>query len=136
MAVNPIKVGGMTEGERILWCAAGCPVWKHGAVRALSGWLVHNIQEFAARQTLLALGLAAGFGVSSLPVPAQTTGSGTATISIEEARRIAAQNGISAIREIELDDGHWEIEGTDQAGNKFEMEIDARSGKVVKMERN
>lgn len=88
------------------------------------------------RQTLLALGLAAGLGFSSLPILAQTTGSGTATISIEEARRIAAQNGISAIREIELDDGHWEIEGTDRAGNKLEMEIDARSGKVVKMERD
>jgi uncharacterized membrane protein YkoI len=88
------------------------------------------------RQSLLTLGLAAGLAFFSLPVPAETTGSGAATISIEEARRIAAQNGISAIREIELDDGHWEIEGTDRAGNKLEMEIDARSGKVVKMERD
>jgi hypothetical protein len=41
-----------------------------------------------------------------------------------------------AIGDIELDDGHWEIEGTDRARNKLEMENDARSGKVVKMERD
>ncbi len=88
------------------------------------------------RQSLLALGLSVGLCFSPLPAFAQSTGSGTATISIEDARRIAAENGIANIKEIELDDGRWEIEGTDSAGTKHEMEIDARSGKVVKMERD
>ena len=88
------------------------------------------------QRILIVLGLTACFVLSSFSVQAQSTGAGTPQITIEDARRIAAENGIASIREIELDDGKWEIEGADAAGRKHEMEIDARSGKVVKMERD
>jgi len=57
-------------------------------------------------------------------------------IGIERAGAIAARYGIVKIREIELDDGKWEIEGSDRAGRKRELDIDARTGKVIKFERD
>jgi uncharacterized membrane protein YkoI len=62
---------------------------------------------------------------------AQPSGGG---ISMDEARRIALQYGIVKIEDIELDDGNWEIEGRDISGREREIEIDARSGKIIKIE--
>lgn len=66
----------------------------------------------------------------ALPVAAQ---SGP---SIEDVRAMAFEKGIVSISEIELDDGIWEIDGTDGEGRAIEMKVDARSGETVKMERN
>jgi Peptidase propeptide and YPEB domain len=46
---------------------------------------------------------------------------------------MAFDKGIATIKEIELDDGVWEVEGRDRSGHKIEME--ARSGEIVKMRR-
>jgi len=48
---------------------------------------------------------------------------------------MAFDKGIATIKEIELDDGVWEVEGRDDSGHKVEMEVDARSGEIVKMRR-
>jgi Peptidase propeptide and YPEB domain len=48
-------------------------------------------------------------------------------------RSRAIDKGIATIKEIELDDGVWEVEGRDRSGHKIEME--ARSGEIVKMRR-
>jgi len=52
------------------------------------------------------------------------------------AREIAFDTGIVEIKEMELDDGVWEIEGWDDRRNKIELELDARSGRIVKIERD
>lgn len=57
-------------------------------------------------------------------------------IGIENAGAIAARYGIVKIDEIELDDGKWEIEGRDRTGRERELEIDARTGRVIKFERD
>jgi uncharacterized membrane protein YkoI len=96
---------------------------------------VHFNQEFSVRHALLGLAVSACLALPA-PLLAQTTGAGTPIISIEDARRIATQNGVATIKEIELDDGKWEIEGTDSAGRERDIEIDARSGQVVKMDKD
>jgi uncharacterized membrane protein YkoI len=57
-------------------------------------------------------------------------------ISMDEARRIANDNGMVRIEEIELDDGRWEIEGRDAAGAEIEIDLSAADGTVLKMERD
>ncbi|XSG82886.1 MAG: PepSY domain-containing protein [Methyloligella sp. ZOD6] len=52
------------------------------------------------------------------------------------ARDIAFDTGIVEIKEMELDDGIWEIEGWDARHKKIELELDARSGGIVKIERD
>jgi uncharacterized membrane protein YkoI len=59
-----------------------------------------------------------------------------ARLTIEEVRAMAFAKGIATIKEIELDDGIWEVEGRDASGHKIEMEVDASSGEIVKMRRN
>lgn len=57
-------------------------------------------------------------------------------ISLEQATKIARDAGIVTIREIELDDGKWEVEGRTQAGENRELHIDAASGKITRNERD
>jgi uncharacterized membrane protein YkoI len=40
------------------------------------------------------------------------------------------------VEEVDRDDGKWEVEGKDASGREIEVDIDARSGKVVKVERD
>ena len=67
------------------------------------------------------------------PAPIQP---GPAAISMEQARRIASDNGVVRIEEIKLDDGKWEIEGRDSAGAQIEIDLRASDGTVIKMERD
>ena len=57
-------------------------------------------------------------------------------LDIEDVRAMAFDKGIATIKEIELDDGIWEVEGRDDSGHKIEMKVDARSGEIVKLRRN
>lgn len=77
----------------------------------------------------LAIAILPLFAFAATPAPAQTP-----TIGIEEATRIAHDNGMATIAEIEMDDGKWEVEGANAAGRKVEMNIDPSSGKVLKTE--
>ncbi len=84
--------------------------------------------------------LAAAFALP-LPALAQTqapapASPGAPAISIDEARRIATENGVVRIEEISLDDGKWEIEGRDAAGAEIEIDLRATDGTVIKMERD
>ena len=60
---------------------------------------------------------------------------GAERLDIEDVRAIAFDKGIATIKEIELDDGVWEVEGRDDSGHKVEMEVDAGSGEIVRMKR-
>jgi uncharacterized membrane protein YkoI len=48
---------------------------------------------------------------------------------------MAFAKGVVTIKEIELDDGIWEVEGRDAGGHKIKIEVDARSGEIVKIKR-
>ncbi len=47
---------------------------------------------------------------------------------------MAFDKGVATIKQIELD-GVWEVEGPDAGGHKIEIEVDARSGEIVKIKR-
>ena len=57
-------------------------------------------------------------------------------VTIEDVRFMAFDKGIVKIEEVELDDGIWEVEGIDASGQEIEMKIDARSGQIIKLERD
>jgi hypothetical protein len=50
--------------------------------------------------------------------------------------RHGLDKGIVKIEEVELDDGIWEVEGTDASGREIEMKVEALSGQIIKVERN
>ena len=57
-------------------------------------------------------------------------------VTIEDVRAMAFDKGIVRIEEIELDDGVWEVEGTDASGQEIEMKIEAGSGQIIKLKRD
>ena len=57
-------------------------------------------------------------------------------VTIEDVRGIAFAKGIVRIEQVELDDGVWEVEGIDPSGQEIEMKIEARSGQIIKLERD
>jgi hypothetical protein len=46
-------------------------------------------------------------------------------LSVDDVIRIAYENGMAEIDEVERDDDGWEVEGRDTAGNELELEINA-----------
>ena len=72
----------------------------------------------------LALSLALAVPASAQPV------------TIEDVRAVAFDKGIVRIEEIELDDGVWEVEGTDASGQEIEMKVEAGSGQIIKLKRD
>jgi uncharacterized membrane protein YkoI len=66
-------------------------------------------------------------------VPATLSASPKGPVDVEYLRAIAFDKGIVDIKEIELDDGVWEVEGRDATGRKIEIEVDAGTGEIVKI---
>ncbi len=87
------------------------------------------------------IGLAAQAGAQQgMPPPGPQGGQPPAmqqqrTVSVEEAIRIANQQGLVSVEKIERDDDEWEIEGRDAQGRKIEVEIDATTGEVTDVDR-
>ena len=97
-----------------------------------------------AYATIAALALAAGLGAayagSDTDEDARRSGQTTTTASSPELalEEILAQlraAGYSDIREIERERGQYEIEGRNPEGDRVELYVDARTGEVVKEER-
>ncbi len=59
-------------------------------------------------------------------------------VDIETIRDMAFDKGIVEIEEIELHRrrGVWEVEGEDASGHEIEMKVDARTGRIIKLERD
>lgn len=53
-------------------------------------------------------------------------------LTIEQAIEIAYGQGIAVIREIEFDDGCWEIEGRNADGARIELDLDGETGEIVR----
>jgi uncharacterized membrane protein YkoI len=59
------------------------------------------------------------------------------TISRDQAIAIARQNGMTDVREIDLDDNdEWELEGRQANGREIEIEISAKDGRIKEIERD
>lgn len=76
---------------------------------------------------VLALGFSVGFAAPA-----------AAYVDIETVRAMAFDRGIVKLEEIELKrrKGIWKVEGEDAYGEEIEMEIDARTGRIIKMKRD
>lgn len=59
---------------------------------------------------------------------------GHAQITQERALEIAREQGVASVREVEIDDGNWKVEGSTAQGQRIEVEINAHTGAVVKRE--
>lgn len=46
------------------------------------------------------------------------------------------KQGYSAFTDIELDDGRYELKGRDAEGRKVEIDVDARTGAILKVEQD
>ncbi|MBQ0817747.1 MAG: PepSY domain-containing protein [Hyphomicrobiaceae bacterium] len=59
-------------------------------------------------------------------------------VDIETVRAMAFDKGIVEIEEIELHQrkGVWKVEGEDATGHEIEMKVDARTGQIIKLERD
>jgi uncharacterized membrane protein YkoI len=59
-------------------------------------------------------------------------------VNIDQVRAMAFDRGIVRIEEIDLKrrKGIWEIEGRDERGNEIEMEVEAATGRIIKMRRD
>jgi uncharacterized membrane protein YkoI len=79
--------------------------------------------------------LAAAIGSVSLPVLADER-CDRGPVHAEQAIEIARGVGVVLITELECDDGVWEVEGHDARGREIEVEIDPRTGQVLKVERD
>jgi uncharacterized membrane protein YkoI len=77
-----------------------------------------------------------GFVAIAAGWPAYAQAPQAPAVSLEQATKIAREAGLVMIREIELDDGKWEVEGRNQAGERRELHIDASSGKMLRNERD
>lgn len=57
-------------------------------------------------------------------------------VTIEDVRFMAFDKGVVKIEKVELDDGIWEVKGTDASGHEIEMKVEAGSGQIIKLERD
>lgn len=88
------------------------------------------------RFLVLALTIALGGALGLVSPAASQRGTEGSEITIEEAIRISRANGLVRVDEAKRDNGKWEVEGRDAEGREIEIDIDARSGRVIKIERD
>lgn len=53
-----------------------------------------------------------------------------ADLSIEDALDIAYSEGLTLVRELQFDDGYWEVEGLDADGREVEFDIHGETGDI------
>ena len=90
------------------------------------------------RKPILAFAVLGLFWFQDSPALAQspeTTSPAKPAVSMDQARRIAADHGVVRVEEIKLDKDEWKVEGRDSTGAEIEINLRATDGVVVKMER-
>ena len=85
---------------------------------------------------LLAAGVATAAYAQQQPQP-QTPQTATATdvLSIRSVLDRVEAQGYRDIREVERDRDRYEVKATDAEGRRVELELDARTGEIVRTER-
>ena len=87
---------------------------------------------------MISLGIG-GVALAQQTAPAPTgdpTVAQQQVVTAEQAIEIARQHGLVDLKEVERDNGKWEVEGRDAQGREIEVEIDIRTGQVVSVERD
>lgn len=56
------------------------------------------------------------------------------TLSREDAVYIARSEGMAHIKEVERDDGQWELEGCTRNGREIEIDIHGRTGEILELD--
>ena len=96
------------------------------------------MRAISAAAALMAFSAATALPVSAQTyvVPAGPMMVVQGPIMMEQARAIAFGNGIVMIDDLDFDNfsGRWEIEGRDRWNRDLEMEIDARTGQIVRFD--
>jgi hypothetical protein len=82
-----------------------------------------------------ALAVAVPAPLASVPARADRSCS-AGSVTIPQAIEIAREAGLVRVKKVECDDGLWEVEGWTEAGREIEVEIDPRTGRIVKVERD
>ena len=67
--------------------------------------------------------------LAALPAAAQP-------VTIDDVRNMALAKGVVQLKEVELDDGIWDVVGYDATGHKIKMRVEAASGAIIKLKRN
>ncbi|WP_291298342.1 PepSY domain-containing protein [Elioraea sp.] len=81
------------------------------------------------------LRLAALAALLALPVPAQAEDDCRGMpISAAQAIAIAATVGLLHVKDVDCDDDEWEVEGWHVDGREMEVEISARTGRILEVE--
>ena len=91
-----------------------------------------------SRRSLLALAACGPFWLRSHAGHAQAPepiNPAQPTVSMDQARRIAAENGVVRIEQIKLENDAWNVEGRDSTDAVIEISLRASDGVVIKMER-
>lgn len=57
-------------------------------------------------------------------------------VSVAAVLEQLTKQGYSGFTDVELDDGKYELEGRDGEGRKVEIDVDARTGSVIKVEQD
>jgi uncharacterized membrane protein YkoI len=50
--------------------------------------------------------------------------------------RIARTTGLVRVEEVDCDDSKWEVEGRDARGREIEVEVSARTGRILDVDRD
>ncbi|AMJ60607.1 hypothetical protein AXW83_10160 [Bosea sp. PAMC 26642] len=74
-------------------------------------------------------------GLAGAQAPAPIRPDALPAISMDQARRIAADNGMMRVDDIKLDNGVWDVDGRDGTGAEMELKVRATDGTVIKVER-
>jgi uncharacterized membrane protein YkoI len=56
------------------------------------------------------------------------------TISRDEAVRIARAEGMTRVKEVDRDDGEWELEGCTRNGREIEIDIHGATGEILELD--
>ncbi|MBO6947859.1 MAG: PepSY domain-containing protein [Rhodospirillales bacterium] len=54
-------------------------------------------------------------------------------ISIESALQVTAEAGYRDVYQIEYDDGQWEVEALNSRGQAFDIDVDAKTGEIIRV---
>lgn len=73
--------------------------------------------------------------ISSMSNEARADDFGGSLISMQRAVAIANSIGLVSVNEIQFDDGKWDIEGRDPYGRSLTVDIDGRTGQIVRVDR-
>ena len=58
----------------------------------------------------------------------------TYTLSRQDAVNIARAEGMTRIKDVDRDDGKWELEGCTRDGREIEIDIHGRTGEILELD--